>query len=162
MGLSCLPTPAGCQHTRLSTRQARAQNLVAEEKKNEATCVYSVLANGYTPVLGCPELADHLVALPPPTMVSESSCHTCQEFSEVALQCNLCFIHVLFTRRHKRVIDTPVATALAASAVVAAVVAAQGKIPQGPQPAPSTSASGAYQAEPSLVSTSVSVQTDPF
>ena len=138
------------------------KTLLAEEKKNEATRVYSVLANGYTPISGCPELADHLVALPPPTMVSESSCHTCQGFSVVALQCNPCFIHALFMRHHKRVIDTAVATALAASAVMAAVVAAQGKIPQGTQPAPSTSASGAHQAEPSLVSTSVSVQTDPF
>ena len=136
--------------------------LVAEEMNNETTCVYSVFANRYTPVLGCPELAVQLVAWPLPTMVFGSSCHTCHVSSKVALQCHPCVIHAVFTRRHKRVIDRAGALALAASAVVAAVVADQGKIPQEPQPAPSTSESAVHKLETSLLSTSISVQTDPF
>ena len=79
------------------------------------------------------------------------------------LHCNASLFYTCtFHEASQAFIDTAVATALAASAVLAAVVAAKGKVPQGPLSARSTRASGAHQAEPSLASTSVSFQTDPF
>ena len=96
---------------------------MAEEKQAEATCVYTISGTEPHPVYGCPTLSQVLESLPPPNMVREEHRNQCNASNDVVLQCNLCFINTLITRRQKRMYTNTVALAVAVALIAGQMAA---------------------------------------